>query len=98
MWCFEMGQESRMRVRRVAKLSLEDLTVRRCAQECSLAGRADASCRRRWIGLLLQPRLTTVFVFFFSLFFPLVLTGVDETKATTANGKLGDVERLVARK
>lgn len=33
-----------MRVRRVAKILLDDLPARRCAQECSLATRRLSSC------------------------------------------------------
>ena len=55
-----------MQVRRVARMSLEQLTARRCAQECSLAGVqlqvADGLCK---------PGAD-------HLFFPFVLTGVDE--------------------
>ena len=75
-----------MRVRRVAKMSLEDWTedgkeVWPGMQPCR---RADASCRRRTIGFAQAD------TFLFSSF---VLTGVDETKAT-ANGISGGVEKV----
>ena len=54
--------------------------------------RADASCRRRAIGLFFTLGLTTIFFFFFLISF--VLTGVDETKAT-ANEGLGGVARFL---
>ena len=62
--------------------------------------RADASCRRRTIGLA---QADSFFLFFFFSFFLIlnflsfVLSGVDETKAT-ANGILGGLERVAMLK
>lgn len=81
-----------MRVRRVASMSLEDLTVRRCAQECSLAGvQMQVAGGERLISV--KPGLS---FFFLSLLFSFVLTGVDETKAT-ANESLGGGQRLLQK-
>ena len=51
-----------------------------CREECSLAGRADASCRRRSV-LSFRPKVILMLTTFtFSSF---VLTGVDETQGNS---------------